>query len=86
MNFLNQNQNYNLLIVGHTNNQGNPDYNLKLSQKRAKAIENVLISKGIAKKRITSEGRGDKEPIADNNTAEGLNLNRRVEVELSKEI
>lgn len=86
VNFLNQNQNYNLLIVGHTNNQGNPDYNLKLSQKRAKAIENVLISKGIAKKRITSEGRGDKEPIADNNTAEGLNLNRRVEVELSKEI
>lgn len=84
--FLAQNSRYNILIIGHTNNRGNADYNLKLSKKRAKAIELALIKRGVDKTRIKSEGRGDTEPIADNNTPDGLKLNRRVEVELSKEI
>jgi len=84
--FLKQNKKYNILIIGHTNNIGKPDYNLQLSKKRAEAIKSALIAKGVSEKRMKSEGKGDTEPVADNNTPEGLNLNRRVEVELSKEI
>jgi adhesin transport system outer membrane protein len=82
--FLKDNPSYNALIIGHTNSKGNPTWNLKLSDQRAKAIKRALELQGISKDRLSSEGRGEDEPIASNETAEGLHLNRRVEVELSK--
>lgn len=82
--FLKKNPSYNALIIGHTNSKGDEIWNLKLSDRRAKAITRALELQGISKKRLSSEGRGEEEPIASNETAEGLNLNRRVEVELTK--
>jgi len=87
--FLNRNKEYNILIIGYTSNRnqtGNPDYNLQLSKKRAESVKAALIAEGVSEKRMKIEGKGVAEPVADNNTLEGLNLNRRVEVELSKEI
>lgn len=83
--FLKQNSAYQALIIGHTNNIGEELYNLKLSDKRAKAIKKALKQRGVDISRLASEGRGESEPMADNDTPEGLHLNRRVEIELSKE-
>jgi outer membrane protein OmpA-like peptidoglycan-associated protein len=69
-----------LKISGHTDNQGKAATNLKLSEKRAKAIQNYLISKGIAKDRFKVEWFGSKKPIADNKTEAGRQKNRRVEM------
>lgn len=67
-------------IEGHTDNMGNAKDNLQLSKDRAAAVKQYLISKGISSERLSSEGYGDIKPIADNNTAEGRALNRRVEI------
>ena len=67
-----------LLIVGHTDNIGAKDYNLDLSQNRAKAVSLFLQHKGI--NNIRTEGRGFAEPIRTNNTDEGRRQNRRVEI------
>lgn len=83
--FLKKNRSYKALIIGHTSNKGDALANLKLSEKRAKAIQRALELKGIDKSRLSSEGRGEQEPIASNDTADGLFLNRRVEIELSNE-
>jgi len=83
--FLKQNTMFKALIVGHTNNIGEELYNLKLSDSRAKAIKEALYLRGVEADRLSSEGRGESEPMADNDTPEGLHLNRRVEIELSKE-
>ncbi len=83
--FLKENKDYKALIIGHTNSVGEALANMKLSQRRAKAIQRALEIQGIDKSRLSSEGRGEEEPIASNETAEGLHLNRRVEIELSKE-
>ena len=72
-----------LLIVGHTDNVGSQNYNLPLSQKRAQSVKDYLVSKGIASSRLTSQGKGLEEPIADNTTAEGRAQNRRVEVTIT---
>ncbi|HEY0031365.1 MAG TPA: DUF5723 family protein [Bacteroidia bacterium] len=69
-----------LKISGHTDNQGKPATNLKLSEKRAKAIQAYLVSKGIAADRFKVEWFGSKKPIADNKTEEGRQKNRRVEM------
>jgi outer membrane protein OmpA-like peptidoglycan-associated protein len=74
---------YKLSISGHTDNIGNVDNNLRLSQERAKACHDYLILKGIAPGRLRSAGFGDQQPIADNNTAQGRELNRRVEFALT---
>jgi len=84
--FLKKNKRYNILVIGYTNNIGKSDYNLQLSKKRAESMKSALIAKGVSAKRIKCEGKGDTEPIAKNNTPEGLNLNRYIEVELSKGI
>lgn len=73
---------YSLRIAGHTDNRGNDDANLKLSKNRAKACLDYLVSKGISTDRIDSEGYGETQPIADNNTALGRSQNRRVSFEL----
>ena len=73
----------NLLIVGHTDNVGSQSYNKPLSEQRAKAVRDYLVSKGISASRLTSAGRGLEEPIADNSTAEGRASNRRVEIAIT---
>ncbi|WP_321779007.1 TolC family outer membrane protein [Sulfurimonas sp.] len=82
--FLKANLDYNVHIIGHTNNIGDASANLKLSDSRSKAIKKALQNQGVNTQRLSSEGRGEEEPIASNETAEGLNLNRRVDIELSK--
>lgn len=67
-------------ISGHTDNVGNDDYNLTLSQKRANSIRTYLIGKGISGDRIVARGYGENQPIADNSTEEGRKRNRRIEV------
>ena len=72
------NPDLNLLIEGHTDNQGSDAYNMKLSEDRANAVKNQLIRFGIPDNRIEIRAFGDKQPIGSNNTAEGRALNRRV--------
>ena len=71
-----------IIAVGHTDSVGADAYNQKLSVKRAEAIKAYLVSKGIEKNRIYTEGKGEKQPVADNKTAEGRAKNRRVEIEV----
>ena len=72
--------NSDLLIVGHTDSQGTDSYNMDLSQRRAEATANYLVSSGVARSRLRTTGRGELEPIADNTSASGQQQNRRVEV------
>jgi OmpA-OmpF porin, OOP family len=66
-------------ISGHTDNVGNPSANKTLSEKRAQACRNYIVSKGIDKKRVDAIGFGDERPIAPNDTDEGRQKNRRIE-------
>ena len=69
-----------LIIAGHTSRTGNPDYNLKLSRRRALSVSRYLIERhGIEPERLILHGYGFEKPIADNDTDEGQALNRRVE-------
>jgi outer membrane protein OmpA-like peptidoglycan-associated protein len=70
-------------IEGHTDNKGNPVFNLKLSAKRAEAVKKYLVKKGIAESRIAAQGFGDAKPIATNVTPAGRAKNRRVELHLN---
>ena len=71
-----------IIAVGHTDNVGTDVYNQKLSVKRAESVKAYLVSKGIEKNRIYTEGKGLKQPVADNKTSEGRDKNRRVEIEV----
>ena len=71
-----------IIAVGHTDWIGTDAYNQKLSVRRSEAVKAYLISKGIDKNRIYTEGKGEKQPVADNRTKEGRAKNRRVEVEV----
>jgi len=71
-----------IIAVGHTDNVGSDVYNQKLSVKRAESVKAYLVSKGIEKNRIYTEGKGEKQPVADNKTTEGRGKNRRVEIEV----
>ena len=71
-----------IIAVGHTDSVGTDAYNQKLSLKRAEAVKAYLISKGIEKNRVYTEGKGEKQPVADNKTAAGRAKNRRVEIEV----
>lgn len=74
-----------LKISGHTDSDGNAESNLKLSKDRAQAVANYLTSKGIKKERLKVEGFGETKPISDNNTKEGKQKNRRVEMKIEFE-
>lgn len=67
-------------VAGHTDSRGSDEYNVNLSQRRAEAVRNYLISKGIAADRLTAKGYGESQPVADNATDEGRFKNRRVEL------
>jgi len=66
-------------VQGHTDNQGKPDYNMKLSQARAESVRKYLVDKGIAPNRLTAKGYGMTVPIATNDNEAGRSKNRRVE-------
>lgn len=70
-----------IIAVGHTDSVGSDSYNEKLSVRRAEAVKAYLVGKGIEKNRVYTEGKGKKQPVADNKTAEGRAKNRRVEIE-----
>jgi outer membrane protein OmpA-like peptidoglycan-associated protein len=76
----------NLAIEGYTDTTGTPDFNLKLSQQRADAVRQFLITQGLGPDTITSRGLGQENPISDNKTADGRKLNRRVEIIVSGEV
>lgn len=69
-------------VVGHTDSTGNANYNMTLSQKRAQSVAAYLTDRGVARGRLTSEGRGQNQPVADNATEAGRAQNRRVEIYL----
>lgn len=66
-------------IDGYTDNVGSESYNKKLSEKRAEVIKNYLVGKGVAASRLTASGNGESNPVADNATADGRAMNRRIE-------
>jgi outer membrane protein OmpA-like peptidoglycan-associated protein len=73
---------YNLIISGHTDNSGSASVNQRLSEKRAQTCYEYLISRSISSARMGYVGYGESRPVADNDSAEGRYLNRRVEFEL----
>lgn len=79
---LKQKTNWNLVLDGHTDNVGDEDANLLLSKNRVEAVKNYLVSKGISENRIKVNYFGETKPIADNNTPEGRQKNRRVEFKI----
>ena len=71
-----------IIAVGHTDSVGTDAYNQKLSVRRADAVKAYLVTKGIEKNRVYTEGKGETQPVADNKTTEGRSKNRRVEIEV----
>jgi OOP family OmpA-OmpF porin len=69
-----------IMVVGHTDDVGDDDYNLNLSEMRAEVVRMFLVELGVNPRRIDSVGAGESDPIADNNTPEGRTENRRVEI------
>lgn len=80
--WLKDNPEASLSIAGHSDANGNAELNLRLSEQRAQAILNYVVSQGIATQRLSATGYGDQKPLADNDSAAGRALNRRVEVRL----
>jgi outer membrane protein OmpA-like peptidoglycan-associated protein len=67
-------------VVGHTDSDGTDQYNQGLSERRAEAVANLLANNGVPSARVRIEGRGEREPVASNATAEGKRKNRRVDI------
>jgi len=72
--------NVNLVVEGHTDAQGSAEYNQGLSERRAASVRSFLVGAGVDGARLTSVGVGEERPIATNDTAEGRQRNRRVEL------
>jgi len=83
--FLEKHPDRNVLIEGHTDSIGSDEFNLALSQKRADAVKEVMVGKGIGPDRIVTKGYGKQFPVAGNDTESGRQLNRRVEVVILNE-
>lgn len=71
-------------IVGYTDSQGADIYNQKLSERRANSVATYLISQGIPPAKVTSQGMGENQPVADNATEQGRAQNRRVELHIKR--
>jgi len=76
---LNQIPNRSLVIQGHTDSSGSAEFNMELSEKRAKSVYDYMMSQGLNIKNVTYKGYGETKPVADNGTQEGRMANRRVE-------
>jgi outer membrane protein OmpA-like peptidoglycan-associated protein len=81
---LNQYPSLKVMIVGHTDNQGNREKNIELSRKRAESVRDYMISRGVEGSRIETRGEGPDSPIADNKTKTGRQQNRRIEFQMIK--
>ena len=84
---LKDNPDINVSVSGHTDSIGSDEYNQRLSERRAQAVKQYLVSKGIASSRLSTEGRGEREPIAPNtkdgrDNPEGRAMNRRAELKV----
>lgn len=77
---LQNNPETNILIVGHTDNTGSNAHNMELSIQRAQAVKSVIMADNVSGSRLSIQGKGETEPIADNNTVAGRAQNRRVEI------
>lgn len=77
---LQKNQNTNILIVGHTDDTGSDSHNMDLSVRRAESVKSYIVADNVAASRLTTSGKGEAEPIADNTTTAGRAQNRRVEI------
>lgn len=77
---LNQYPNSDIVIVGHTDSKGSEEYNMELSNRRSDAAKEYLVSRGVPSSRVQAQGRGELEPIADNDLESGRDQNRRIEV------
>ena len=71
-----------VIAIGHADSIGSDAYNQRLSIRRAESVKIYLVSKGIESNRIYTEGKGEKQPVADNKTRDGRAKNRRVEIEV----
>ena len=83
---LNQNPVTTVTIVGHTDSTGSDALNNPLSIDRADATRDYLVSRGVSRTRIATDGRGSREPVADNNTMQGRDKNRRVEIYVAEQM
>ncbi len=83
---LTQNPVTTVTIIGHTDNTGSDAVNNPLSIERANSTRNYLVSRGVNGQRIATDGRGEREPIADNNTNDGRSKNRRVEIYVAEPV
>jgi len=81
--FLNKYPDRTVLIEGYTDSVGSEDYNHGLSERRADSVKSYLIEQGVGSLRLTSLGKGESQPVADNDSATGRQQNRRVEVVIS---
>jgi OOP family OmpA-OmpF porin len=71
-----------VIAIGHADSIGSDAYNQRLSVRRAESVKAYLVSKGIEGNRVYTEGKGEKQPVAENKTADGRAKNRRVEIEV----
>jgi OmpA-OmpF porin, OOP family len=71
-----------VIAIGHADSVGTDQYNQRLSVRRAESVKAYLVSKGIEGNRVYTEGKGEKQPVADNKTRDGRSKNRRVEIEV----
>jgi len=78
--FLNQYPDRDVEIEGHTDNVGSDTSNQSLSERRAESVKSYLLQQGIGTQRLSSTGKGEGQPIGDNNTETGRQQNRRVEI------
>jgi outer membrane protein OmpA-like peptidoglycan-associated protein len=83
---LNQNPVSTVTIIGHTDNTGSDAVNNPLSIDRAEAARDYLVSRGVARTRIATDGKGSREPVADNNSQAGRDKNRRVEIYVAEQV